>query len=163
MSPAAAGPLLWARGARRLRAKLQRWAKAALYEAVLQKAHAEGIRVYRVLARGTSMYAFDGSGEIAARSNGGKIALFQSGKRYDADLNAAYNIAARYFIKQILKALPETTRSQAEANVPSLAERTAHTLSSLVRLREVVGMPRRALASRRQEREAPSIADGMGG
>ena len=35
MSPAAAGPLLWARGARRLRAKLQRWAKAAPRELAL--------------------------------------------------------------------------------------------------------------------------------
>ena len=123
-------------GARRLRAKLQYWAKVKIQHLAEQKAHSVGIRYSRVLARGTSMYAYDGSGEVV-RTSKKDIAKFQTGKIYHADLSASYNIASRYFIRAILKPLSETKRLQVEAKVPSLADRTSHTLSSLIRLREV--------------------------
>ena len=62
---------------------------------------------------------------------------FKTGKIYHADLSASCNIAGRYFIRAILKPLSETKRLQVEAKVPSLADRTSHALSSLIRLREV--------------------------
>ena len=123
-------------GARRLRAKLQYWTKVKIQHLVEQKAHSVGIRYSRVLARGTSMYAYDGSGEVV-RTSKKDIAKFQTGKIYHADLSASYNIASRYFIRAILKPLSETKRLQVEAKVPSLVDRTSHTLSSLIRLREV--------------------------
>ena len=48
-----------------------------------------------------------------------------------------FHIASRYFIRAILKPLSETRRLQVEEKVPSLVDRTSHTLSSLIKLREV--------------------------
>jgi len=45
--------------------------------------------------------------------------------------------ANRYFTIAILKPLSETRRLQVDANVPLLADRASHTLSSLIKLREV--------------------------
>lgn len=126
-------------GSRRLRAKLQYWAKIKIQHKVEEKAHSAGIRYSRVLARGTSMYAYDGSG-LVVRNSKKDIATFQSkndkSKTYHADLSASYNIASRYFTRAIVKPLSETKRLQIEAKVPLFADRTSHTLSSLIKLRE---------------------------
>ena len=123
-------------GAKRLRAKLQFWAKLKIQQKVGEKAHSVGIRYSRVLARGTSMYAYDGSG-LLTRSYKKDIATFSNGKIYHSDLSASYNIASRYFTRAILKPLSEKSRLQVEAKVPKLADRSSHTLSSLIKLREV--------------------------
>jgi len=123
-------------GAKRLRAKLQYWAKLKIQNKVCEKAHSLGIRYSKVLARGTSMYAFDGSGAVK-RSDRKDLCRFSNGKTYHSDLNASYNIASRYFIRSILKPFSETRRLSIEAKVPQLIDRTSHTLSSLIRLREV--------------------------
>ena len=49
----------------------------------------------------------------------------QTGKRYNCDLSASYNIGARYFIRENLKPLPETERSLLEAKVPVVKRRTS--------------------------------------
>ena len=123
-------------GAKRLRAKLHYWAKVKIQHKVEEKAHTLGIRYSKVLARGTSMYAYDGSG-LVQRSPRKDMCTFTNGKTYHSDLSASYNIGARYFLRAILKPLSEMSRLQAEAKVPLLADRTSHTLSSLIRLREV--------------------------
>lgn len=88
------------------------------------------------------MYAYDGSGLID-RSKRKDIAILQSKNRndknkiYHADLSASYNIASRYFTRAILKPLSEMRRLQVEAKVPLLVDRANHTLSSLIKLREV--------------------------
>ncbi len=48
-----------------------------------------------MLARDTSMYAYDGSGEVERIGNR-EIAKFSSGKIYHADLSVSYNIGARW-------------------------------------------------------------------
>lgn len=123
-------------GAKRLRAKLQYWAKLKIQQKVGEKAHSLGIRYSKVLARGTSMYAFDGSG-LLTRNSKKDIAIFTNKKEYHSDLSASYNIASRYFTRAILKPLSEKSRLQIEAKVPQLVDRTSHTLSSLIKLREV--------------------------
>ena len=123
-------------GAKRLRSKLQFWAKLKIQQKVGEKAHSFGIRYSRVLARGTSMYAYDGSG-LLTRNYKKDIAIFSNGKKYHCDLSASYNIGSRYFTRAILKPLSEKSRLQVEAKVPKLADRTSHTLSSLIKLREV--------------------------
>lgn len=123
-------------GAKRLRAKLQFWAKLRIQQKVGEKAHSVGIRYSRVLARGTSMYAYDGSG-VLKRSYKKDIATFSNGKIYHSDLSASYNIASRYFTRAILKPLSEKSRLQVEAKVPELVDRASHTLSSLIKLKEV--------------------------
>jgi putative transposase len=125
------------KGRGKLKQKLQFWRKNLIQQKTIEKAHSLGFRVSRVLARGTSKYAFDGSGEIK-RNNKKYLAEFENGKKYHADLSASYNIASRYFIREILKPLSETRRLQVEAKVPFLADRSRQTLSSLISLRKVV-------------------------
>lgn len=53
-----------------------------------------------VPARGTSKYAFDGSGEVTRSVNGNySVCRFKNGKVYNCDLNATYNIAAKFFLR----------------------------------------------------------------
>lgn len=145
-------------GAKKLRSKLQFWAKSKIQKTVKLKAWSLGIRFSKVLARGTSMYAFDGSG-LVIRNGKKDIAKFANNKEYHADLSASYNIGARYFIREILKPLSETTRSSYEAKVPHLKDRSRHTLSSLISLHTVINHVEYADVFCIQDTEVPSIAD----
>ena len=144
-------------GAKRLRFKLQFWSKMRVQKKVMEKAHSVGIRYSKVLARGTSMYAFDGSG-LVVRTPRKDLCKFANNKTYNADLSASYNIAARYFIREHLKPLSEKRRLQVEAKVPSLVVRTTHTLSSLIRLHEVLSTTAMLPIAPIHDKEAPSIA-----
>ena len=62
------------------------------------------------------------------------ICKFKTGKVYNCDLNASYNIGARYFIREILKSLPVTVRLGIEAKVPECSKRNTCTLSTLFNL-----------------------------
>ena len=116
------------------------WRYKRIYKVLAQRAHQYGLRIARVNARNTSRLAFDGSGwskrgrEIAPET---PYALmeFPNGKIYNADLNASYNIGARYFIRYILKTVTETQRLALEAKVPQVAKRSTCTLSDLINLR----------------------------
>ena len=84
---------------------------------------------------GTSRLAFDGTGAVERGIDGNySMCRFQNGKIYHCDLNAAYNIGARYFIRERIKSLPETARLQLEAKVPQVCKRSTCTLSTLLRL-----------------------------
>jgi len=65
-------------GAKRLRFKLQFWAKSKIQQRVGEKAHSFGIRYSKVLAHGTSMYAYDGSG-LVSRNFKKDLATFPNG------------------------------------------------------------------------------------
>jgi transposase, IS605 orfB family len=116
------------------------WRYKRIYKVLAQKAHQYGLRIARVNARYTSRLAFDGSGwskrgrEIAPET---PYALmeFPTGKTYNADLNASYNIGARYFIRHLLKTVTATQRLALEAKVPQVAKRSTCTLSHLINLR----------------------------
>ena len=124
------------------RQKLHHWKARAVQNTVTTQAHLRGIRVSHVNAWGTSRLAFDGSGkaERGKYIQNGKemynysICVFPNGKQYDCDLNAAYNIGARYFIREILKSLPETARLDIQAKVPECSKRSTCVLASLIRL-----------------------------
>ena len=109
-------------GKKRLRAKTQYWTKSRIQDMVKNKAHSIGIRFSRVNARNTSALAFDGSGYVR-RNTKGDIATFTTGKIYHADLNASYNIAARYFLRELER-----------AKVPVRIDRTSQTLDTLINL-----------------------------
>lgn len=143
-------------GARRLRAKLQYWAKCKIQDKTILKARSLGIRYSKVLARGTSMYAFDGSGKLQ-RNSKKDISIFTNNKTYHCDLNASYNIGARYFIREILKSLSEKLRFDYEAKVPHLQDRASHTLSSLIKLHKVISNAKTTLVSRIHDKEASPI------
>ena len=116
------------------------WRYKRIYKVLAQRAHQYRLRIARVNARYTSRLAFDGSGwskrgrEITPET---PYALmeFPTGKTYNADLNASYNIGARYFIRHLLKTVTETQRLALEAKVPQVAKRSTCTLSDLINLR----------------------------
>ena len=53
------------------------------------------MRLLEIYARGTSRWAYDGSGKVSRSKDNAQLATFTSGKQYNADLNGALNIAAR--------------------------------------------------------------------
>ena len=116
------------------------WRYKRIYNVLTHKAHQRGLRVARVNARNTSRLAFDGSGwskrgrEITPDTTNA-IMQFPNGKIYNADLNASYNIGARYFIRYLLKTVTVTQRLALEAKVPEVAKRSTCTLSHLINLR----------------------------
>ena len=124
--------------------RLHLWKSQYVQAMVTQKAHRNGIRISRVCAWNTSKLAFDGSGKVlrgkeSERTTGNySICEFSTGKIYNCDLNASYNIGARYFIRELLKTLPEKERSQLEAKVPPVCARSTCTLSTLISLNAVL-------------------------
>ena len=131
-----------ARGSRKQRLHL--WKSRYVQGMVENRAHREGIHISRICAWGTSRLAYDGSGRVkrgkeSERTNGSySLCEFPNGKVYNCDLNAGYNIGARYFIREIIKSLPERERLALEAKVPAAARRSTCTLSTLISLHAVL-------------------------
>ena len=116
--------------------KLKLWRSQEVQSVVTNKAHRLGMRISRICAWNTSCLAYDGSGRVLRGKDGGfnnyGLCKFQNGKIYNCDLSAAYNIGARYYIREILKSLPETERLAMEAKIPACAKRSTCTLSTLI-------------------------------
>ncbi|MEG6567177.1 IS200/IS605 family accessory protein TnpB-related protein [Thermoanaerobacterium saccharolyticum] len=119
--------------ARRMRIKLKYWAKQKIQEKVCYIEHSYEIRVSWINPKNSSSLAFDGTGKVT-RNSKKDICKFTTGKKYHADLNASYNIGARYFIREILNPLSEKERLQYQAKVPDIAARSQQTLSTLISL-----------------------------
>ena len=105
--------------------KLHLWRKQDIQKRCGHKAHRKGMRISHVCAWNTSRLAYDGSGLVFRDPQNHSLCTFRTGKRYHCDLSASYNIGARYFIRELLKPLPETERSLLEAKVPSVKRRTS--------------------------------------
>ncbi|MGG0459390.1 zinc ribbon domain-containing protein [Bacillus mycoides] len=116
---------------------LHHWCKNGIQNKVQQMAHYRGIRIRRVNATNTSKLAYDGSGEVV-RNYKKDLATFQNGKVYHADLNAAYNISARYFLREHLKAFSEKKKLKLEAKVPQVSARTQQSLSTFISFLQAV-------------------------
>ena len=122
--------------------KLHMWRSQYVQGIVQHKAHQNGMRVSRVCASKSSLLAYDGSGEV---KRGKKIGLesyslckFQNGKVYNCDLSASYNIGSRYFIREIMKSLPERVGLDLAAKVPQVSKRSTCTFSTLINLYAVL-------------------------
>lgn len=124
-------------GRGRKKDRIHHWCKKQIQALVKGMALRLGIRVFEVNPRNTSAFAFDGSGKVTRDEDNFSLCTFASGKRYDCDLSASYNIAARYFIRAIKKSMKEIDWSQCVAEVPALAKRTDCTLSALWKLYRV--------------------------
>ena len=111
--------------------KLSMWKRNSIQDYVEHKAHRCGIRISHICAWGTSKLAFDGSGALERDETNRALATFASGKQYNCDLSASYNIGARYFVRELLKPLPAMVRSQLSANVPDVERRIQVTLATL--------------------------------
>ena len=118
--------------------KLKLWRSQEVQSIVTNKAHRLGMRISHICTWNTSRLAFDGSGFVSRGRNGGfdtyELCKFQNGKTYNCDLSASYNIGSRYFIREILKSLDESSRLRTQANVPECSKRSTCTFSTLVNL-----------------------------
>ena len=121
-----------------MRQRLHHWRANDVQNIVAGKAHRLHMHISRINAWGTSRYAFDGSGKVLRGSEAEletwSLCKFQNGKIYNCDLNASYNIGARYYIREILKSLPARERLRIEAKVPQCSKRSTCTLSTLISL-----------------------------
>ena len=122
--------------------KLALWRKQEVQKLVEHKAHIFGMRISRICAWNTSKLAFDGSGKVERGTyiqNGVEkynysICTFPSGKQYHCDLNASYNIGARYFIRELLKSDSVMRRLPSQTKDSDYGTGTTRTLSTLIRL-----------------------------
>lgn len=100
------------------------------------------MRISRICAWNTSKLAYDGSGKVErgtyiqndVKKYNYSICTFQNGKQYHCDLNASYNIGARYFIRELLKSKSVTRRLPIEANELQYGTGSTRTLSTLIKL-----------------------------
>jgi hypothetical protein len=151
-------------GAQRLRKKVHYWLQGRIQQDTKYKAHASGIRFSRVLARGTSQYAYDGSGKVY-RTGNQQIAVFFGGQKiYNADLNASYNIATRYWIREYVRSAKSLSRNaQVVLRDQSslLAVRHLQVLASLISLVRLLPRKRSVRApyssQRYSQKETPAI------
>ena len=123
--------------------RLALWKARYVQQMVKHKAHTNGIRISTINAWGTSRLAFDGSGKVLRGKDSEKCKSyseceFQTGKIYNCDLNATYNIGSRYFVREILKTLPVKVRQHAEVNILGCAKRSTCTLATLISLNGVL-------------------------
>ena len=122
--------------------RLHLWRAKYVQTMVTDKAHRNMIRAARVCAWNTSRLAFDGSGRVMRGKEADlpsySLCRFPTGKQYNCDLNASYNIGSRYYIRELLKTLPVTVGQVVTAKVPELAHRSKCTLSSLIKLNAVL-------------------------
>ena len=114
--------------------KLHLWRKRDIQRRCEHQAHRKEMRISRIRAWNTSRLAYDGSGAVTRDRENHSLCTFQTGKRYNCDLSASYNIGARYFIRELLKPLPATERSLLEAKVPPVKRRTSCVYADLRKL-----------------------------
>ena len=122
--------------------KLALWRKQEIQKLVEHKAHILGMRISRICAWNTSKLAFDGSGKVERGTyiqNGVEkynysICTFQNGKQYNCDLNATYNIGARYYIRELLKSDSVMKRLPSQTKDSDYGTGTTRILSTLIRL-----------------------------
>ena len=112
--------------------KLHLWRKRKIQDMVEHNAHRNMIRISRVCAWGTSRLAFDGSGTVTrCITNDGQkenysLCRFKNGKQFNCDLNASYNIGARYILRELCNECPGLKRV-----LPTAVNRTYSDLWSL--------------------------------
>ncbi|MBE5961347.1 MAG: transposase [Lachnospiraceae bacterium] len=122
--------------------KLKMWRSQEVQSIVTNKAHRLGMRISHICAWSTSKLAYDGSGYVLRGKDADlpnySLCKFSNGKIFNCDLSVSYNIGARYFIREIIKSLPEKERLLVEANVPQCSKRSTCTFSTRISLNAVL-------------------------
>ena len=120
------------------RQRFHHWRKIAIFNKAYEMAYRNGMRISSVNPCGTSMYAYDGSGEVKRHEDNYSLCTFTNGKIYNCDLSASYNIAARYIVREYIKPLDENSRSILETKASVVLSGTKLTYSSLKGLLNVI-------------------------
>lgn len=119
------------RAKKRYRQRLHHWKKISVFNKTYEMAHRNGMRISTINPKGTSMYAYDGSGEVIRDENNYSICEFQNKKVYNCDLSASYNIASRYFVREYLKPLDANLRLALETKASLKLSGTTVTYNTL--------------------------------
>ncbi|MDJ0717061.1 MAG: hypothetical protein QNJ54_23075 [Prochloraceae cyanobacterium] len=82
-----------------LKQRFHGWLKSAIVNLTEEKWSELGGKTVTVIAAYTSKLAYDGSGLVKRDANNYALAKFSNSRRYNADLNASQNIAARGILK----------------------------------------------------------------
>jgi IS605 OrfB family transposase len=85
-----------------MRQKFHLWCHQKIVESLNHRWAELGGIVQTVNPKYTSAYAFDGSGKVKRNKNNYSLCMFPSGKQYNADLSASYNIGARYWYSVLI-------------------------------------------------------------
>lgn len=117
--------------------RIHHWCKKTMQKLIFGMLHRNGIRYALVNPKNTSHLAFDGSGAVVRDKENYSLCTFSNGKHYNCDLNASYNIGARYYIREFFKSLSESEELQYRAKVPNAVKRTNCTLATYKNLLSV--------------------------
>ena len=118
--------------------KLTMWKHRDIQKTTESLAHKYGMRISHVTAWNSSRLAYDGSGTVKRGRAAGddvpyNVCRFKNGKQYNADLNASYNLGARYFLRAL-----EIERPDLMAKVPEIGSRTRRVMADLWRVNAVI-------------------------
>lgn len=106
-----------------LKQRFHGWLKSSIVSLTTEKYEEYCGKTVLVNPRGTSSWAFDGSGQVKRDKKNYALATFPTGKKYNADLSASYNIGARYWLKLVRRKRNESgvgKSSQPEQRMPGL-------------------------------------------
>ncbi|WP_019507111.1 IS200/IS605 family accessory protein TnpB-related protein [Pleurocapsa sp. PCC 7319] len=101
-----------------LRQRFHSWLHRRIVELTQMKWSELGGQVQFVYPRGTSSNAFDGSGKVKRSSKNYELAVFSSGKKYNCDLSASYNIGARFILKLMGGNSPQDEQGKSSCSSP---------------------------------------------
>ena len=113
---------------------LAHWRNREVFHNACGMLHRAGIRYATVNPWNTSKLAFDGSGVVkrgrdVSSGTPYDVCMFTTGKMYNCDLNASYNIGARYLMRLLESSLGRGW-SHVMAKAPDVAKRTKITLNT---------------------------------
>ena len=90
--------------------KFHYWRKISIQNKLISKLESIGIRYRKINPKGTSQYAFNGSGKVNRGLKINKeikknysLCKFTDNKIYNSDLNASYNIGSRFIYNELIK------------------------------------------------------------
>ena len=110
-----------------LKQRFHNWLHRRIVNLTEMKWSELGGKVVLVNPRGTSSYAFDGSGKLKRNNQNYALAQFANSKFYNADLSASYNIGAR----GILQLMGGNSPQDKQGKRSCLSPRSRGTLSML--------------------------------
>lgn len=110
-----------------LRQRFHNWLHRRIVNLTEMKWSELGGKVVFISPRGTSSYAYDGSGKLKRSSTNYELAVFANGKKYNCDLSASYNIGARFILRLLGRNSPQDLQGKNSCKSP----RSRVTLSTL--------------------------------